>query len=211
LSFCVNVKKNFVDVGGMTLVHVYYHKSVPLLLSTMYPEYNWLPWKFQQTPKNFWSDINNQRKFVEWVGKELKIKDMCDWYNVTLKVTIKCYRYSFLKDFEALGCYYLLQNRYNGVISAFLSAVYPEHEWLPWKFVNIPKHFWNDIKNQKSFFDWAGKQLGVKELSDWKKVSIKVLSTPLLYLIIGPNAVGGEISGLSLWILHIQSLIECVP
>jgi hypothetical protein len=57
------------------------------LLSSLYPQKEWLPWKFSQLPSNYWDDVNNQIKFMNWAAKELKIKEMSDWYNVTTKVT----------------------------------------------------------------------------------------------------------------------------
>ena len=63
-----------------------YGGSIPAMLAEIYPEYDWLPWKFSKCANTYWDDINNQRKFVEWVGKELKIKEMSDWYNVSWKV-----------------------------------------------------------------------------------------------------------------------------
>jgi hypothetical protein len=59
-----------------------------LLLSSVYPEYEWLPWRFETTPKYFWNDISNQRKFMEWLQKENKFKDLKDWYKITYQVTI---------------------------------------------------------------------------------------------------------------------------
>ncbi len=57
------------------------------LLSNIYPEHEWLPWKFQQpVPKGFYNDPSNRRKFVDWVAAELHIKEMSDWYNVTSNV-----------------------------------------------------------------------------------------------------------------------------
>ena len=56
------------------------------LLTVAYPEYDWLPWKFGRTQPNYWNRLENQRKFMDWAGKELKIKDMSDWYNVSMKV-----------------------------------------------------------------------------------------------------------------------------
>jgi hypothetical protein len=53
----------------------------------VYPEYEWLPWKFINTPKNCWSDLKIQRKFLDWVSQELKLKDMNGWYDIPLKVT----------------------------------------------------------------------------------------------------------------------------
>ena len=74
-------------MGGYGLL---YQNNISLykVLSTLYPEYEWLPWKFESCPKHFWTDVKNQRKFLEWAGKELKIKDMSDWYNVSFKVNI---------------------------------------------------------------------------------------------------------------------------
>ena len=59
--------------------------SISKLLTVIYPDYEWLPWKFK-CPQNFWDDIKNQRKFIDWAGKELGIKDMNDWYKVTIQV-----------------------------------------------------------------------------------------------------------------------------
>jgi hypothetical protein len=57
-------------------------------LLAVYPEYQWLPWKFDISPRNFWGNVENQRKFVEFAAKQLKIKDLSDWYNVTHKAYI---------------------------------------------------------------------------------------------------------------------------
>ena len=59
------------------------------MLSNLYPEYEWLPWKFAQCPQNFWENVNNQLMYVNWAGKQFQIKEMSDWYNVTLEV-FKC-------------------------------------------------------------------------------------------------------------------------
>jgi hypothetical protein len=63
-----------------------YNGSISALLLEVYPEYDWLPWKFAKSPHDFLGDQKNQRKFLDWAAKELNIKDMSDWYNVTYKV-----------------------------------------------------------------------------------------------------------------------------
>ena len=55
-----------------------------------------------------------------------------------------------------------------------LSKIYPNYEWLPWKFKHIPSKYWKDDKNKIKFIDWVGKQLGIKDESDWFKVTTKV-------------------------------------
>jgi hypothetical protein len=65
-----------------------FNSSPSILLANVYPDYNWLPWKFNTYPKTFWDDVKNQRKFMEWAANELKIKGMSNWYDVTFKVTL---------------------------------------------------------------------------------------------------------------------------
>ena len=74
-------------MGGGRLLILY--SSLFKLVSTFHPEFDWLPWKFNTCPRNFWDDLQNQRKFMEWAGKELKINEMKDWYNVSNQVKNK--------------------------------------------------------------------------------------------------------------------------
>ena len=71
-------------MGGGTLTHKY--GGLYKLLYSVYPEYEWLPWKFNVRPRNFWEDTKTKKKFVEWAGKELKINELSDWYKITNQV-----------------------------------------------------------------------------------------------------------------------------
>jgi hypothetical protein len=136
----------------------------------IYPDYNWLPWKFSTLPLKFWSDVKNQRKFLDWASTQLNIKDMSDWYKITKKVT----RYHnflvllFLKKLAEIGLCL------PGPLSTFLSNVYPDYNWLPWKFDNCPHNYWTDLKNQRKFLDWAATELNIKDKSDWYQVAFRV-------------------------------------
>jgi hypothetical protein len=56
----------------------------------VYPEYEKLPWKYQQrVSSEFWEDGSNQKKFVDWAATEFKIKEMNDWYRISLNVINK--------------------------------------------------------------------------------------------------------------------------
>ena len=57
-----------------------------LLLSQFYPSLEKLPWLHSKCPKNYWDDIENQKKFITWAEKQLQIKNKNDWYNITAKV-----------------------------------------------------------------------------------------------------------------------------
>ena len=46
------------------------------------------PWLSARVPLNYWEDINNQKKYLNWLAKELNVEKLEDWYNVVLKVTL---------------------------------------------------------------------------------------------------------------------------
>ena len=56
------------------------------LITSVYPNYKWLPWKFNQTPKGFWNDENNIKEYMNWLSEQLNIKTMEDWYKISEKV-----------------------------------------------------------------------------------------------------------------------------
>ena len=58
------------------------------LLTEVYPEYDWLPWKFLVCPKSYWENPKSQKLFVDWAAKELNLLTNNDWYNVTIHVNI---------------------------------------------------------------------------------------------------------------------------
>jgi hypothetical protein len=98
---------------------------------------------------------------MDWAAKELKVKEKSDWYNVT--------REQFLE----IGGNTIL-NKFNYSSIFLFSTIYPDYNWLPWKFSMSTLNYWGDVKNQRTFMDWAAKELNVKEMSDWYKISNKV-------------------------------------
>jgi hypothetical protein len=73
-----------------------------------------------------------------------------------------------------LGIGTVFLSKYNNLLSNLFPAIYPEYPWLPWKFVSGGKHFWSDEKQIKNFINWAGKQLGIKQFSDWENITNEV-------------------------------------
>jgi hypothetical protein len=117
--------------------------------------------------------MKSQRKFMDWASTQLNIKDMSDWYKVTNQVTR--YQKIILKFQQLidLGGSSLL-SVHKGSFSRLLSEVYPNYDWLPWRFPQCPQKYWDKVDNQRKFMGWATKELKIKEMSDWYKVSFKV-------------------------------------
>ncbi len=65
----------------------------------IYPEYKWLPWKFNMmTHKIFWNDKNNQKVFLDYVAKELNFMSKEDWYTITEEVIYKLSIFNYYKE-----------------------------------------------------------------------------------------------------------------
>ena len=72
-------------MGGRQLLKIHNNSLFHILL-TVYPEFEWLPWKFSFNQQRSWEDVEKQKEFIELAGKELKINELNDWYNVKNKV-----------------------------------------------------------------------------------------------------------------------------
>ncbi len=65
-------------------VIILWQNSHSALLQAVYSEeYEFLPWMFSHSPKSFWKDVDNQRKYFDWLEKELKLVSKEEWYKVT--------------------------------------------------------------------------------------------------------------------------------
>ena len=70
---------------GNTLLQ-FHSGSMINMIKSVYPNYKWLPWKFNHTSKGYWKDENNIKEYMNWLSEQLKIKTMEDWYKVSSEV-----------------------------------------------------------------------------------------------------------------------------
>lgn len=64
--------------GGDGLWH--YHRSLPDALKAVYPEYPWEMHRFAESGhfhSGYWSNITNQREYLEQIGNNLGIQQVC--------------------------------------------------------------------------------------------------------------------------------------
>ena len=87
-----------------------------------------------------WKNENSHKTFFDRLRVELGYKYMDDWYNVVVE------------DIHKNGGVTLL-NYYNGSPSSALQSVYPEHNWVMWRFNPTPNGFWQKTENQQEFLD----------------------------------------------------------
>jgi hypothetical protein len=74
---------DIVDMKGSRILF-HFNDSLFQALQSVYPQYEWLPWNFIHATRSFWSKLENQRTFFDWLRGELGIQSMEDWYDIKL-------------------------------------------------------------------------------------------------------------------------------
>jgi hypothetical protein len=113
------------------------------------------------------ADLGYQRSLFDELAKELGIQSHEDWYRV---------RYAQVKGKIGSG----VMKRYDDSMISSLKSIYPEHEWLDWRFSSVPRYYWQNPRNARQFFEYVGsKSLGItdftnpSEMEKWYQVGMK--------------------------------------
>jgi len=152
-----NVKRADLTKKGGALVVSKYGNSLVRCLMSLYPDHPWQPWKFETVPRTLWEDVDTQRRYFDWLFKELNLKDKEEWYNVKEETV------------RSKGGNSLMSYHKNSLAKALVTA-YPDYPWQAWRFGNVPVSMWDEPERGREFVVWAGKTLGVKELNDWYEI-----------------------------------------
>jgi hypothetical protein len=128
-------------------------KSDEKALKSIYPDHPWEASRFKNVrpsdikPYGYWTNIDNQRAFMEQLAKRLQIQHLDDWYEVKTEAVVKN------------GGMMLLAH-YHGSLRGALQTIYPDHPWDNTKFRSKrPSHFWRNPLNQRAFVEDLAKQL----------------------------------------------------
>jgi len=112
--------------------------------------------------------IKQHRQFFQKLAKDLNLKRISDWNNVSED------------EIKSRGGISILA-QYNGVLKNALKVAYPRH-WPQFKEkpkLMIPKpkrapyNHWNGINNRRKFFDELASDLKIQKPSDWHKVTVE--------------------------------------
>jgi len=153
--------QDIVDYGGIGIL-TKYDGSPSKMLQSVYPEHNWNIYKFDKVPYGHWESMENQKKFMDWLGVELGVTEMQDWYKITQKE---------MEDKGASG----LLSQYRDSPSRLLKVVYSDHNWELWRF---PIGTWTELQPEMriELTLWLHRQLKIKDLDDWYRISQEQLN-----------------------------------
>lgn len=98
---------------------------------------------------------------VQRLGQRLKVRHWEDWYNCTVK------------QVKQHGGNAILSNYYNGSLVRMLQTNLPQHSWLPFRFKQVPRGFWEQEGNTEVALEWLTQQLQIKDWQQWYNVTSK--------------------------------------
>jgi hypothetical protein len=113
-------------------------------------------------PAGFWDAPDNRRLYMEWLGHQLDITEVEDWYRLCT-AHLKRYR----------GRRLLL--KFRGRPIEILKEYLPHYPWQEWHFLQVPNSFWDRRANRRRYLDWLGAQLGFTNPDDWYQLSSRHL------------------------------------
>jgi hypothetical protein len=137
-----------------------YGNSLRKVLTSVFPEYQWDFSHNKRLAGGYWSNLTNQRDFMDKAFCQLQLTSLDDWYRVTIR------------DIEQCGGHGLLNHHNHSLVKA-LQAIYPHHNWDITKFNKTRNNYWHDIRNQRHFLDNLAKRLSVSSPQDWYRYTVK--------------------------------------
>eukprot|EP01120_Amphizonella_sp_Union-15-10_P006934 TRINITY_DN2297_c0_g1_i1.p1 TRINITY_DN2297_c0_g1~~TRINITY_DN2297_c0_g1_i1.p1 ORF type:complete len:420 (-),score=58.18 TRINITY_DN2297_c0_g1_i1:119-1378(-) len=148
---CSDIKRN----GGAGLLPLCYKDSVYNALIDLYPEYPWIPWRFNKVPHKFWSDLTHHRDFMIYLGKELGFLDFTDFYRLTVDNIISHGGSGFAQLYRRSP--YLC-----------LKTIFPDFNWSATKFAKPTRKSIAPRSFDSSIFS----SVSVKDISDWYRMPL---------------------------------------
>lgn len=127
-------------------------------LKEAYPEIQWEDWKFTRTPPHFWKDVENRRAFFNSLQQKLNLRSKEDWYNINGVQEIKYHG----------GRSLIFQ--YKDSFPTAIMDTFPEYNWKPWKFPQVPAGYWDDVSNQRKFLEDFGELNKINTFEQWYEV-----------------------------------------
>jgi hypothetical protein len=115
-------------------------------------------WLYGPVPAGFWRARDNRQLYMEWLGEQLGVRRLEDWYQLSLK-TVRKWRGGGLLDYCGASPFALLKD------------YRPDYEWQEWRLRNVPLGFWQHRANRRRYLDWLGQQLGFAQPEDWYQLS----------------------------------------
>jgi hypothetical protein len=148
-------RDTFVKNHGASLVAEF--KNFPFdIVKEFQPEYDYKKWLFNgSVGNNYWDDMQNVASYMNWLKVQLGVNEHTDWYDKLSATSIKQYK----------GWGLIKKYRMSPV--NLLRACYPEYDWKPYLFKNVPLNAWKDQQVRLDYMRWLEARLNIRNPEDW--------------------------------------------
>ena len=133
----------FKKYGLSSMLQYCFNDSPYKAIALSYPERNYKPWEFNQVPRSYWGDINNGINATKWLI-ETKLQLNEDELKEQLSANL----------FKENGLGGMLQYCFNSSPYEAINTTYPERNYKPWEFNQVPQGYWDNINNGISATKW---------------------------------------------------------
>ena len=147
-------KRDVVALGGGGMLANYYNDSVLGALRELRSRKRWQEWRFHSVPQKFWLSADNLHRYMDWLGKQLRIHTPELWYGVSAEDVQQHHGSTPLA-------------MHGGSVYKLVSAYLPQFDWKPWLFSSTPDGFWHCLENRRAYLCWLGVELGFRRPTDW--------------------------------------------
>ena len=112
-----------------------FHHSINDIVRDLFPDFQFLEWKFTQTRRGYWDDKNNMIKYLNWLEKEMGWEDNKEnWYQLSSELI------------RNTGGPNTGNNKKWGVVSSIPKILYPNYDFDIFKFRTLPNGYWDDFE-----------------------------------------------------------------
>lgn len=132
------------------------------ILSELYPNVTWYPWKFTLVERSFWKKKANRLRYFNWLRKIKRLKTNESLYKLSKQ------------DFSSNHGRAFIDYYNSSTIKAVRDCV-PDYPWIEWKFNRLPSEYWNKKKNRLRYLQWLSEELGFDDPDDWYQISERLL------------------------------------
>ena len=146
-------KSSIIKKGGFSILSYYSH-DFSLLLSSIYPNFNWNFSHLKINSNLYFITLENQILFMEKLFKEYQFTSFDDWRKITR---------NRLKESGGFS----LLSFYSNDLFLLFTSIYPNY---PWKMENFELNL-DFIENQKKLIENIFLKLKLNNLDEWIKVT----------------------------------------
>jgi len=165
--------QQFIALGGGSLLMRYHGSLYALLRAVFSDDFHFDPVLFRHTPRHFWQNEDNQRRFLTSIGKQFLGFDegLGNWEVF----------YGLTPDKLTQNGGYVLFETYERSIPGMLRSLFSDIPWDELRFSQLPKkEYWTDMNNQRKFMHYISLKIGANEEEEqfeemWYKVDKQLL------------------------------------